>query len=74
VRRTPSARRAWCRPPDGCCWRDQELLIDLLIGPIWTRLLITRDPITAEYVDSIVKAVLTAFDVKPATGASPSDP
>jgi AcrR family transcriptional regulator len=46
---------------------DQELLIDLLIGPIWTRLLITRDPITREYVDSIVEAVLVAFDVKPAT-------
>jgi AcrR family transcriptional regulator len=45
---------------------DQELLIDLLIGPIWTRLLITRDPITREYVDSIVEAVLVAFDVKPA--------
>src|SRR3712207_1378412 len=25
---------------------DQDLLIDLLIGPVWTRLLITRDPIT----------------------------
>jgi AcrR family transcriptional regulator len=48
---------------------DQELLIDLLIGPIWTRLLITRDPITREYVDSIVETVLAAFDVKPATGA-----
>ena len=46
---------------------DQDLLIDLLIGPIWTRLLITRDPITREYVDSIVEAVLVAFDVKPAT-------
>ena len=46
---------------------DQELLIDLLIGPIWTRVLITRDPITREYVDSIVEAVLMAFDVKPAT-------
>ena len=48
---------------------DQELLIDLLIGPIWTRLLITRDPITREYVDSIVETVVAAFDVKPATGA-----
>ena len=48
---------------------DQDLLIDLLIGPIWTRMLITRDPITREYVDSIVEAVLVAFDVKPtATG------
>ena len=48
---------------------DQELLIDLLIGPIWTRLLITRDPITREYVNSIVETVVAAFDVKPATGA-----
>jgi AcrR family transcriptional regulator len=48
---------------------NQELLIDLLIGPIWTRLLITRDPITSEYVDSIVETVLVAFDVKPATAA-----
>jgi AcrR family transcriptional regulator len=48
---------------------DQELLIDLLIGPIWTRLLITRDPITAHYVDSIVVAVLTAFDVRGAVSA-----
>jgi AcrR family transcriptional regulator len=46
---------------------DTELMLDLLIGPIWTRLLITRDPITRDYVDSIVEAVLTAFDVKPAT-------
>ena len=51
---------------------DQDLLIDLLIGPTWTRLLITRDPITREYVDSIVEAVLVAFDVKPATGACPA--
>ena len=47
---------------------DQELMIDLLIGPLWTRLLITRDPITREYVDSVVEAVLIAFDVKPTTG------
>src|SRR3954449_10437954 len=46
---------------------DQELLIDLLIGPIWTRLLITRDPITREYVDANVQAVLIAFSVPPAT-------
>jgi hypothetical protein len=48
---------------------DQELLIDLLIGPIWTRLLITRDPITSEYVDSVVETVLVAFGVEPATAA-----
>jgi AcrR family transcriptional regulator len=40
---------------------DQDLLIDLLIGPIWTRLLITRDPITAELVDDIVDALIRAF-------------
>jgi AcrR family transcriptional regulator len=42
---------------------DQELLIDMLIGPVWTRLLITRDPITRDYVDAIVQMVLTAFNV-----------
>jgi AcrR family transcriptional regulator len=42
---------------------DQELMVDLLIGPLWTRLLITRDPVTAEYVDANVQAVLTAFAV-----------
>jgi len=42
---------------------DQELMIDLLIGPVWTRLLITRDPITREYVDANVEVVLTAFRV-----------
>jgi AcrR family transcriptional regulator len=52
---------------------DQELLIDMLIGPLWTRLLITRDPVTGEYVDANVRAVLTAFSVPettdvPATG------
>ena len=45
---------------------DQELMIDLLIGPFWTRLLITRDPITQEYVEGNVEAALTAFSVEPA--------
>jgi AcrR family transcriptional regulator len=48
---------------------DQDLLIDLLIGPIWTRMLITRDPITPEYVDSVVEAVLIAFGVERTTTA-----
>jgi AcrR family transcriptional regulator len=48
---------------------DQDLMIDLLIGPLWTRLLITRDPITGAYVDSVLDAVLAAFEVKPATAA-----
>jgi AcrR family transcriptional regulator len=45
---------------------DQELLIDLLIGPLWSRLLITGDPITVAYVDAILEVVLTAFDVETA--------
>ena len=48
---------------------DQDLLIDLLIGPIWTRLLITRDPITAELVDEIVDALIRAFPA-PATATT----
>jgi len=43
---------------------DQELMIDLLIGPIWTRLLITRDPVTREFVNAVVDATLTAFSVE----------
>jgi AcrR family transcriptional regulator len=40
---------------------DQDLLIDLLIGPIWTRLLITHDPITENLIDEIVDAITRAF-------------
>jgi AcrR family transcriptional regulator len=40
---------------------DQELVIDLLVGPMWTRLLITREPITKPFVDDIVDAVIRAF-------------
>jgi AcrR family transcriptional regulator len=40
---------------------DQDLLIDLLIGPIWTRLLITHDPITPTLINEIVDAVTRAF-------------
>jgi hypothetical protein len=51
--------------PTASCRYSQDLLIDLLIGPTWTRLLITRDPVTTEYVDAVVDAVLTAFSVNP---------
>ena len=44
---------------------DQDLLIDLLVGPIWTRLLITRDPITKALVDDIIDAVTRAFPARP---------
>jgi AcrR family transcriptional regulator len=40
---------------------DQELLIDLLVGPVWTRLLITHDPITPSLINEIVDAVTRAF-------------
>ena len=40
---------------------DQDLLIDMLVGPVWTRLLITHDPITTTLVDEIVDAVTRAF-------------
>jgi AcrR family transcriptional regulator len=52
---------------------DQALLIDLLIGPLWTRLLITGDPITDEFVDAIVEVVLTAFDATRATVGEPAE-
>lgn len=40
---------------------DQDLIIDLLVGPVWARLLITHDPITPALVDEIVDAVLRAY-------------
>jgi AcrR family transcriptional regulator len=40
---------------------DQDMIIDMLIGSIWTRLLITRDPITDGLVEEIVDAILRAY-------------
>src|SRR4051794_11559662 len=40
---------------------DEEFIIDLLIGPLWTRLLITRQPVTERLVDEVVDVVLRAF-------------
>src|SRR4051794_4994213 len=37
---------------------DQEVMIDLLVGPLWTRLLITRQPVSPALVEEIVAAVL----------------
>jgi AcrR family transcriptional regulator len=52
---------------------DQEVIIDLLVGPMWTRLLITREPITKPYVDEIVDAVIRAFPppAEPSSAAAP---
>src|SRR3954451_21948413 len=44
---------------------DQDVIIDLLIGPIWTRLLITRDPITDGLVEEIVDVVIRAYPPPP---------
>jgi AcrR family transcriptional regulator len=54
---------------------DQELIIDLLVAPMWTRLLITREPITKPFVDDIVDAVIRAFPAPadPAEAAAPTD-
>lgn len=37
---------------------DQELVIDMLIGPLWTRLLITASPVPDGLVSSLVGTVL----------------
>jgi len=48
---------------------DQEFIVDLLIGPLWTRLLITRQPVTHMLVDEVVDVVLRAYP--PPAGAEP---
>jgi AcrR family transcriptional regulator len=50
---------------------DQDLLIDFLIGPLWTRLLITREPVTAALADAIVDHTLRAF-ASPPSGPGPT--
>jgi AcrR family transcriptional regulator len=46
---------------------DQDLVIDLLMGPVWTRLLITQVPIPLTLADEIVDAVLRAYPPPPAS-------
>jgi AcrR family transcriptional regulator len=48
---------------------DQEVMIDLLVGPLWTRLLITRQPISQALVEEIVDAVLRAYQPDGPAGA-----
>jgi AcrR family transcriptional regulator len=45
---------------------DQDLIIDLLMGPVWTRLLITQVPLPPTLADEIVDAVLRAYPPPPA--------
>jgi AcrR family transcriptional regulator len=49
---------------------DQEVIIDLLVGPLWTRLLITREPVTQALVEEIVDAVLRAYPPAGPAGAT----
>jgi hypothetical protein len=49
---------------------DQEVIIDLLVGPLWTRLLITRQPVSQDLVEDIVDAVLRAYPPAGPTGAA----
>ncbi len=44
---------------------DIELLIDMLYAPLYYRLLITGDPMTAGLVDEILRAVLTPVLIAP---------
>ena len=37
---------------------DQELLLDLLLGPLWFRLLVSGAPITPEAAPTVVELVL----------------
>src|SRR4051794_279302 len=48
---------------------DQEVIIALLVGPLWTRLLITRQPISQALVEEIVDAVLRAYQPDGCAGA-----
>jgi AcrR family transcriptional regulator len=44
---------------------DHELVIDLLVGPLWTRLLITRSPMPDGLVRRIVHCALHGLVAKP---------
>src|SRR3954462_3380552 len=49
---------------------DQEVIIDLLVGPLWTRLPITRQPVTQALVEETVDAVLRAYPPPGPAGAT----
>jgi AcrR family transcriptional regulator len=43
---------------------DHELVIDLLVGPLWTRLLVTDTPLTNDDVGMIVDAVMDGVSTR----------
>ncbi|MFD8497839.1 TetR-like C-terminal domain-containing protein [Amycolatopsis sp. NPDC059657] len=49
----------------GAC--DPALYDDMLVAPLWYRLLVTGEPITSDYADTIVNTLLT-----PAPGQAPA--
>ena len=46
---------------------DHDLVIDLVVGPLWTRLLVTDTPMTRDDVETIVEAVLRGVAARPAS-------
>jgi AcrR family transcriptional regulator len=53
---------------------DQELLLDLLLGPLWFRLLLSGVPITPEAARPVVQIVLEGAltrDARPSSGRAP---
>lgn len=46
---------------------DHELMIDLLVGPLWTRLLVAGGVIVARDIETIVDAVLEGVLAEPAS-------
>jgi len=40
---------------------DANLIIEMVIGPIWLRLLLTNEPITEEFADQIVELVVAGI-------------
>jgi AcrR family transcriptional regulator len=47
---------------------DLDVLADSLFAPIWFRLLVTRDPLTAAYADAVVDAAIGRPDLRADAG------
>lgn len=50
---------------------DLDLVVDLLYGPLYYRLLVSRDPLTTGYVNQVVAAVLEPLARASAVGTRP---
>lgn len=47
---------------------DPQLLIEMLIAPLFLRLLVTAEPVTAEYADTVARMLLGSAAGSPAAG------